>query len=252
MKRLFVTTSWDDGYPADMRVGELLSKYGATGTFYVPSRNSEGRPVLAARELAQLAKRFEIGGHDVDHVVLPGLSRVEIERQISENKHDLERIIGQPLRGFCYVRGRFDDQVADIVRRIGFEYARTVENFHATLASDRYRLPTTIQLYPHSTIDYAKTFVNGRFSFSRARYLGAALTSRDLASRIGKIAQRALLEGGYFHLWGHSWELEKLNLWATLETILGQLAATPGVEFVTNAQAVDRFFGPTSEIRKSA
>ena len=31
-----ITTSWDDGHPLDLRVAELLAKYGLQGTFYVP------------------------------------------------------------------------------------------------------------------------------------------------------------------------------------------------------------------------
>lgn len=32
----YITTSWDDGHPLDLRVAELLSEYHLQGTFYVP------------------------------------------------------------------------------------------------------------------------------------------------------------------------------------------------------------------------
>jgi hypothetical protein len=32
----YITTSWDDGHPSDLRVAELLIKHGLRGTFYVP------------------------------------------------------------------------------------------------------------------------------------------------------------------------------------------------------------------------
>jgi hypothetical protein len=34
MKRVaYITTSWDDGHPLDLRVAELLAKYGLKDTF---------------------------------------------------------------------------------------------------------------------------------------------------------------------------------------------------------------------------
>ena len=38
--------SVDDGHPLDMRMADLLIKHGVQASFFVPSRNSEGQPVL--------------------------------------------------------------------------------------------------------------------------------------------------------------------------------------------------------------
>jgi hypothetical protein len=239
-ERLIVTTSWDDGYPADRKIAELLSKYGVAGTFYVPTHNAEGRAVLSMADVARLSERFEIGGHSVDHVVLTGLEDAEAERQIVQNKRDLERATGKAIVGFCYVRGRYNASVKDAVRRAGFAYARTVENFHSAVPPDPFELPTTIQLYPHSSVAYLKMFANGGFGLSRARLMAAAVTSGDLVGRMDTLVRRCQGEGGYFHLWGHSWELEELDLWGVLESVLARLAATPGVEFMSNHQVVQR------------
>ena len=56
----FVTTSWDDGHPSDRRLADLLAKHKIHGTFYVPCRNSEGRPVMRDAEVRDLAHSFEI------------------------------------------------------------------------------------------------------------------------------------------------------------------------------------------------
>jgi hypothetical protein len=239
--RLIVTTSWDDGYPADRRVGEVLAKHRATGTFYVPTRNAEGRPVLERSDVAALAGAFEIGGHSRDHVVLTELPLAEAKTQVSVNKADLEQITGKRIRGFCYVRGRFNNGLADIVKEAGFDYARTVENFHTSAPKDRYRVPTTIQLYPHTKTAYLKMLVRGALTMPRAGACGQVLGAGDILSRIDALANRSQQEGGgYFHLWGHSWELEALDLWSTLDAVLARLAAIPGVEFLTNGEAVDR------------
>src|SRR3974390_553944 len=62
---LFITTSWDDGHPLDMKVAGLLMKYGLAATFYVPLRNR--REVMDRDQLCELSSVFEIGGHTVTH-----------------------------------------------------------------------------------------------------------------------------------------------------------------------------------------
>lgn len=236
--RLILTTSWDDGHPADARIAELLAKYGVAGTFYVPNRNSEGRPVLDEAEIKRLADRFEVGGHSVDHVVLTPLGEREATRQIEENKAWLENVTGRSVRGFCYVRGRYNRQIKAIVQRAGFDYARTVENLCATIGSDPFEVPTTIQLFPHPKSVYVRNFAKGRLEGARAHLLWAALASPRLEQRAERLMGICRQAGGYFHLWGHSWEVEELNLWDALETLLRQFAAEAGrTAFATNHQA---------------
>ena len=67
-KSLLITTSWDDGHLSDLRFADLPEKGGLSGTFYVPSTNSECRPVTRLTEFAQLGQRFQIGGHTQDHI----------------------------------------------------------------------------------------------------------------------------------------------------------------------------------------
>lgn len=233
--RLKVTTSWDDGAPTDMKLAEMLAKFGVTGTFYVPNRNSEGRDVLSPSQIEQLSKSFEIGGHGVDHVVLTNLPTAEIDRQICENKKWLEDITGDLVDGFCYIRGRYNGEVKDAVRRAGFAYARTVENLRADVSGDRFEMPTTVQLFPHAKIVYLRNFAKGRMSLSRASLLGAALAERSLRRRIDRLIVACAESGGCFHLWGHSWEIEEHGLWGELEATLRQLAGLAG-EFATNRQ----------------
>src|SRR3954463_15662703 len=103
---LLVTTSWDDGHPSDLRVADLLEKHGLSGTFYVPCRNSEGRPVMRPTEVAQLGRRFEVAGHSQDHVSLTEIAPHLAAQQILSNKHRLEDLLAREVCGFAYVRGR--------------------------------------------------------------------------------------------------------------------------------------------------
>ena len=67
-RQFALTTSWDDGYPLDLRVAELLVKYGLQGTFYIPSET--GHPILRDEQVSELAKAFEVGAHTLHHVDL--------------------------------------------------------------------------------------------------------------------------------------------------------------------------------------
>jgi peptidoglycan/xylan/chitin deacetylase (PgdA/CDA1 family) len=236
--KLIVTTSWDDGYPADAKVADLLAKYGVAGTFYIPNRNSEGRPVLSEDEVKRLAAKFEVGGHSIDHVVLTELPEVEAARQVTQNKQWLETLTGRPVPGFCYVRGRYTPQLKEIVKQAGFEYARTVVNLCPTAGRDAFEMPTTIQFYPHRKSVYLKGFIRGGPDTARASLLWSALTAGDIERRVESLIGLCEQVGGTFHLWGHSWELEELNLWGTLEAILRRLAArADSTVFATNYEA---------------
>ena len=63
---VYITTSWDDGHPLDLRVAELLTKHRIGGTFYIP-RIAE-KETMSAAHIRQLSLAFEIGAHTLHHV----------------------------------------------------------------------------------------------------------------------------------------------------------------------------------------
>jgi peptidoglycan/xylan/chitin deacetylase (PgdA/CDA1 family) len=230
---LLVTTSWDDGHPSDLRVADLLERHGISGTFYVPCTNSEGRPVMRPKEVAHIARRFEIGGHTQAHVSLTAIAPQVAEGQIQANKRRLEDLIGHEVHGFAYVRGHHNPVVRDLVKRAGFKYARTVKNFMSTPGVDRFEVPTTAQFFAHQASTYLRNYISGGPTLQRSGVLRAVLGSPELGDRLLKAAVACLQSGGYFHLWGHSWELDEHDLWDELDRFLGRLRQSPAV-FVTN------------------
>ncbi len=220
---LLATTSWDDGHPSDLRVADLLEKHGLDGTFYIPCANVEGRPVMQRREIAQLGSRFEIGGHTQGHISLAGMAPGRAARQIRSNKLRLEDILGQEVCGFAYVRGHHDRTVRGLVTKAGYRYARTVRNLMSAPGCKRLEVPTTAQFYPHKPATYVKNYLSGGPSFQRAAILSAVLGKGDFSIRLLNTAETCLRSGGYFHLWGHSWELDENDLWAELDRFFGLL-----------------------------
>jgi hypothetical protein len=201
-------------------VADLLSAYGFHGTFFVPRRNVEGRPVLDTAQLRSLASGFEIGGHTLDHIRLDAVSPREAERQITEGKMRLEDELGREVLGFCYPGGAHDATIRALVKSAGFRYARTIVNFRTDRPTDVFQAGTTIQLYPHSRVTYLTNFVRGGGWSARRVMFRKAMTSGSLPD----LLERALdVDGGedaVLHLWGHSWELTDHSLWSVLEDFL--------------------------------
>src|SRR5579862_9040726 len=79
-----MTTSWDDGNPLDLRVAEMLAKYGLPGTFYVPCECEY--PVLDDAELRGLASAFEVGAHTVHHVDVTAVRDSIAREEIGDSK----------------------------------------------------------------------------------------------------------------------------------------------------------------------
>ena len=65
----WITTSWDDGHPLDMRLAEMLVCNKLKATFYIPRHIPSG--VMSQAQVRELSQTFEIGGHTLDHVFLP-------------------------------------------------------------------------------------------------------------------------------------------------------------------------------------
>ncbi len=216
-----LTTSWDDGHPLDLRLAELLGRYDCPSTFYVPNSNLEGLPVLSASEIRELLSMgFEIGSHTLDHCYLTSVEPLVAAAQINNGKRLLEDIIGQSVDGFCYPGGRYAPEHVNMVRSAGFAYARTTENFRLDSGMDPFRIPVTIQCYSHTRIVYMRNFANYGGWGTRWRPVRTFVGRGTFLARLKRGLDLAYESGGVFHLWGHSWELERMNLWSTLDAFL--------------------------------
>ena len=113
-------------------------------------------------------------------------------------------------------------------------YARTGKNLASTPGLDRFQVPTTAQFFAHSRSTYIRNYVRRGPTLERAAILSVVLTHDELATRFLRAARASARLGGYFHLWGHSWELDEYDLWEELDRLLGQLRQLDA-RFVTNA-----------------
>lgn len=102
--------------------------------------------MLNADMLRELMRHdVEIGGHTVSHPILTKLDNNEANREICQNKLQLEEVTGKPLRLFAYPNGKrssdFDERHIQMVAEAGYTAAFTTETGAATRRHPRYELP---------------------------------------------------------------------------------------------------------------
>jgi peptidoglycan/xylan/chitin deacetylase (PgdA/CDA1 family) len=232
-----VTTSWDDGDPADLRLTELLSARGLRGTFYVPIRGYQGGPTLSTGQLKELsAAGFEIGAHTVSHRTLSGLSSKDLADEVRNCKTALENILGQPIQMFCYPNGRYNAGVIHEVERAGYTGARTTKMLSTARDFLPFEMPTTVQAFPHPAGNYLKNLAKSRNVRGLVLYAAKWSHCRDWVD-LGKLLFAQVLDsGGIWHLYGHSWEIEQLGIWSHLRELLDFVSGRPEVAYLTNGQ----------------
>jgi peptidoglycan/xylan/chitin deacetylase (PgdA/CDA1 family) len=219
MKRI-VTTSWDDGHKLDLKLAKLLQKYNMPATLYVSPecRELSSDELLSERQIQFLSESFEIGGHTLHH---PNLAQVSLDVAVDDikaGKDKLEAIVGKKLQSFAYPYGAYTKQVQEAVLNAGFTVARTTKRFSTEHSKEYDALPTTVHVYTHlSDIPQLPKY--------------RTIKWQNLAQRF---FDQIMEEGGIFHLWGHSWEVEKYNEWKNLEAVFEYIANREDVEYVNN------------------
>lgn len=192
-KKVFVETSWDDGSHHDLRLHQLLLEYRLPAMFYIPSIARE----LTDEQIKELARHHEIGGHTETHRVLSLISPTAAEYEIKGCKESMEWLIGREVTSFCYPKGKYRKSDSEAVKLAGFKEARTVDVLSMQYPEDPYRKATTVHV------------------FQRREYLGTHWLSVAIARWNAVMDPESPYN--YFHLWGHSWEIDQHGEWENLE-----------------------------------
>lgn len=234
MNKVIVTTSWDDGHVLDMKLAALLQKYGLKGTFYISPLDRQMTPEdrLTPDQILDLSKSFEIGAHTMTHPDLTRLSDTEVEKEILESKIYLEKIIGKPVVSFCYPSGWYENRHVATLRKLGFLLARTVKRFTFHLSDNSLQMATSIHAYNHWS-DFWNILVFTRFNL--LKFLQYYRHWDDLAIAM---FERVLKKGEIFHIWGHSWEIDRNNDWTKLERVFRYISGRSNLSYISNKEII--------------
>jgi peptidoglycan/xylan/chitin deacetylase (PgdA/CDA1 family) len=232
--RILVTTSWDDGVQQDVRLAEMLAERGMSGTFYVCGQPREASP-LASTGLRQLRSMgMEIGAHTLTHPNLTHLSPSTMRSEIEESKDRLEDTLGEPVPSFCYPYGAHSPAVVDCVAACGFSLARTTMGFRDELEFHPLAAPVGVQVYAHSRPAHVRHALKEGNVTGLLRWLLKCGSGMDPVQLTRALASDVERGGGILHIWGHSWEIDRLDMWSMLATMLDVLSAVPSAEYVDN------------------
>lgn len=246
MKKI-VTTSWDDGNKLDLKLLNLLSRYNLKGTFYIP-KNFELKS-LTDQEIKLIAETQELGAHTLNHPDLTSLSsNEEIKEEIKESKDFLEQLVGQEIKMFAYPGGKFDLRTKQAVKEAGFIAARVARQFEFNISQDKFEFAATIHVYPHP---FRKRNKN-HYHFSRfllqplqnnfSQILKFKLPKKSFFNWFNlsqALFDYFLVKGEVYHLWGHSWEIEKYGMWNDLEKIFKYISQRSDCQYLTNSEAIE-------------
>ncbi len=205
-----LTMSYDDGRIEDRRLVEIFNHYGIKGTFHVNSGiHSEERIPLS--EYKMLYRGHEVSAHTSTH---PTISRCPIDQvvhQILEDRRELEKTVGYPVRGMSYPNGSYTKEIMNMLPSLGIQYARTVGN------SDDFGIPENFLEWKatchhnHNLMKLGEEFL----SLHKTQYLYM------------------------MYVWGHSYEFTNQDNWRLMEEFCQLAGYRDEVWYATNIQIVD-------------
>jgi peptidoglycan/xylan/chitin deacetylase (PgdA/CDA1 family) len=118
IRKAWLTTSWDDGHPLDFKIADMLSRFGLTGTFYIP--HSAPNITMSREQIRDLGSAFEIGSHTINHVFLDGATDEQARTEIIDSKAWVQDVMGKPCPMFCPPGGKFADRDIKLIREAGY------------------------------------------------------------------------------------------------------------------------------------
>jgi len=226
MDKCIVTTSWDDCQQFDEKLSSLLLDFGIKAAFYI-AKSWEGR-LVNTDLIRELDKNFEIGAHTISHPTLTSIDLRCAFEEIKNSKEWLEELVNHEIEMFSYPKGKYNNEIVKLVERAGFKGARTLD-FQIALPKNQFRLGVGSQASNGSPLIRLKASLNSKLSLK-------SLVDWRVNAKL--LFDRMLERGGIWHLWGHSWEIEKNREWKTLEDVLAYVSNIKNVAYLTNGQII--------------
>lgn len=211
-----IAFSWDDGALNDIRLFELHRKYRIPGMFFVPTKNSEGRKVLMPDLIRNNADEIiSFGGHTQNHIYLTKLPAEKVEEEITANKKYLEDILQKEIRHFCFPGGQYNQEIRRIVGQ-HFKTLRTADTM-CFEKPEKDMLRPSFHFYPRGI----KSLIGN--GFRNKSYCEVAHVIRksnfNYFELIRSVIEMEADQNKCIMVWGHSWEIEEMDLWKELESL---------------------------------
>ena len=206
-----LTFSYDDGRAADRDLVELLNRFELKATFHLNSGTLGAQGYIEPDEAPYLYHGHEVACHSVTHPHLTRLPQSEALWEIFGDKGQLERLVGQPIRGFSYPYGEVTESLTQAARLAGLEYARSTNATHTFS-------------WPENFLRWDPTCHHNQLT-------------RALVQRFLDPADHEMCP--ILFVWGHSYEFDRDENWHQFEELCSQLAGQEDTWYATNIQIKD-------------
>ena len=213
-KQKAVTLSYDDGVVQDIRLIDLLDRYGLKATFNLNTDLFDRPGRLPRRDLTAVYSGHEVAGHTCSHPHLEGLDDELLFQEIARCQDTLSQWFSRPIFGLAYPYGACDARVQSAARRAGAAYGRTTAS---TLA------PLGLQAVQGRLLELPTT--------CRHRQLGLLDLARAFVAQETETPQ-------VFYLWGHSYEFDEMDNWDQMEEFCRIISGHEDIFYGTNCQVL--------------
>lgn len=220
-----VTLSYDDGVEQDIRLVSILNKYGLKSTFNINTGlfTEEGHIFKEGQIHRRMTEKttvelfgnqpHEVAVHGLTHPWLDKLPSSAVVYEIEKDKENIEKLFGTIARGMAYPFGAYNDEVVDVISKVGIVYSRTVsKNYSFDLPKEWLRW--------HPTIHHTDARL-------------PELTDKFLTEK------KQGTEPWLFYLWGHSYEFEEFNNWNVIETFAEKVGHHDDIWYATNIEVYE-------------
>lgn len=219
-----VTLSYDDGVVQDVRLIEIMNKYGLKGTFninsglFAPENYDWGSRIARRMTQKQAVELYQKSGqevaiHTLTHPFMEQVPLTRASHEVIEDKRRLEELFGHTIRGMAYPQGTASatDDVVEIVKNAGIVYARTTVSTEGfTITDDWLRLPATCHHANPRLMELTQQFLELKPS-----------------------------RPSMFYLWGHSYEFDMKDNWNVIEEFAQTIGAKEDIWYATNIEIFD-------------
>lgn len=216
-----ITFSFDDGNIDDIRLIEILKKYGLKGTFNLcsgcltESHSWTFNDVKYVKHInymdyPHLYDGFEVATHSYRHPRLEQSDDNTVYNEIKLDQKLLECMFGYKIRGMALPFGSYNERTVEIIKDCGIKYCRTVKpTYNFDLAQDVILHPTC-HFKDSRLLELAEEFLNAEYT-----------------------------EAKLFYIWGHSYELITEEDWAKFEEFCKMISGKKDIWYCNNIDVID-------------
>ena len=185
-----ITISIDDYHPRNLEIAARAKEYGVPVLWFIQC----GQEHEQSQIVKLIHMGFEVGSHTLTHPMdMKLLSDEQVVNEVVRSKEWIEQY--QPVRWFCYPRGRFDERTKVAIKAAGYQFARTTRVLRKDV--DPLEIQNTLHMFPR----------------------------KEYGDRIWQGLFEEQIVGNYdLHLWGHAKEIFEYGYFEDLISIFKQMA----------------------------